>query len=79
MNRTTKLLLLLITLVSLALALGALGWRWREAGDVMAIFAGSKPARGPFLLAALGSVLVIVLTLSYVQRRTRRGLVPVSF
>lgn len=52
MNRTTKLLLLLITLVSLALALGALGWRWREAGDVMAIFAGSKPARGPFLLAA---------------------------
>lgn len=52
MNRTTKLLLLLITITSVALALGALGWRWREAGDVMAIFAGSKPLRGPFLLAA---------------------------
>lgn len=52
MNRATKLLLLLITAVSLALALGALGWRWREAGDIMAIFAGSKPLRGPFLLAA---------------------------
>ncbi|NQE62167.1 hypothetical protein [Caulobacter sp. RHG1] len=59
MNRTTRLLLLLITVVSVALALGALGWRWREAGDVMAILASK---RGPFLLAApavMAGVLVL--------------------
>lgn len=61
MNRATKLLLLLITTISLALALGALGWRWREAGDVMAIFASK---RGPFLLAApavMAGVLVLAI------------------
>ena len=59
MSRATKLLLLLITVVSLALALGALGWRRRETGDVMAIFASK---RGPFLLAApavMAGVLVL--------------------
>lgn len=51
MNRYVRSILALITLASLLAAVGALAWRWREAGDVAAIFAGPKPFRAVALLA----------------------------
>jgi hypothetical protein len=59
MSRHVRLVLLLITLASFAAALGAVAWRWREAGDIAAILAGPKPQRAvmiffaPFVLAGL--------------------------
>lgn len=51
MNRHVRSVLTLITLASLVCAVGALAWRWREAGDVAAVFAGPKPVRAVILLA----------------------------
>jgi hypothetical protein len=52
MTRRVWLLLILITLWSLAVALGAVAWRWREAGDIAAIFAGPKPQRAVMIFFA---------------------------
>lgn len=51
MNRPLKLILALITLASLVAAVGALAWRWREAGDIAAVLSGPKPFRALMLLA----------------------------
>jgi hypothetical protein len=51
MNRHVRFALALITLASLVAAVGALAWRWREAGDIAAVFSGPKPFRAAILLA----------------------------
>jgi len=51
MNPRFKLFLATFIAVSLAITVGALAWRWRETGDVAAIFAGPKPVRPVLLLA----------------------------
>jgi hypothetical protein len=63
MSRAVRLILALITLASLVAAVGALGWRWREAGDVAAIFADPKPIR-PVILLAMPFVLAGLLAFS---------------
>lgn len=52
MTRRVWLLLTLITLGAFAVALGATAWRWREAGDFAAIFAGPKPQRSVMIFFA---------------------------
>lgn len=51
MNRYVRQALALMVVASLAAAIGALLWRWREAGDITAVFAGPKPFRPAMLLA----------------------------
>ncbi|HJV42637.1 hypothetical protein [Caulobacter sp.] len=63
MSHHVRFVLALITLASLVAAVGALGWRWREAGDVAAIFAGPKPMR-PVILLAMPFVLAGLLSFS---------------
>lgn len=63
MNRQLRLVLSLITLASLVCAVGALAWRWREAGDAAAVFSGPKPVRA-VLLAAMPFVMAGLLAFS---------------
>ncbi len=84
MNRSLKLVALLIVLASFALAIAALAWRWREAGDVAAVFAGPKPFR-PMIILALPAVLAGLLAFTDLglarqePRITREGRWFVSF
>lgn len=71
MSRLVRLILALITLASLVAAVGALGWRWREAGDVAAIFAGPKPIR-PVILLAMPFVLSGLLVFSIQAQAGRK-------
>jgi hypothetical protein len=52
MTRGFRLVLSVLVIASLVVAVGALGLRWREAGEFAAIFSGPKPAR-PILLLAM--------------------------
>lgn len=56
MNRHVHKALVLMVVASLTAAIGALLWRWREAGDIAAILAGPKPFR-PAMLLAMPAVL----------------------
>ena len=84
MNRSLKLVALLIVLASFALSIAALAWRWREAGDVAAVFAGPKPFR-PMIILALPAVLAGLLAFTDLglarqePRITREGRWFVSF
>lgn len=51
MPRSLKLASVMIVLASLVCALAALALRWREAGDLAAIFAGPRPVRPLIILA----------------------------
>ena len=56
MNRSLKSISILTTVASLVCSVGALAWRWQEAGDFAAIFEGPKPFR-PFIILAMPAVL----------------------
>ena len=56
MNRSLKSISILTTVASLVCSVGALAWRWQEAGDFAAIFEGPKPFR-PLIILAMPAVL----------------------
>lgn len=62
MTRNAQFLLALMTAASLVLAVGTLAWRWQEAGDLAAIFAGPKPFR-PVMLMAMPAMLLGLMVL----------------
>lgn len=84
MNRSLKLVALLVVVASFALSVAALAWRWREAEDVAAIFAGPRPFR-PVIILALPAVLAGLLVFTDLglarqePRITREGRWFVSF
>lgn len=73
MTRRVWLLLILITLGGFAVALGAAAWRWREAGDFAAIFAGPKPGRAVMIFFAPCMLAGLLVVLKHAQTSHKPG------